>query len=409
LRQLLLEGGWRWAIGAGIAAGLGALSKVVGFLSFLVLLPWLFAVWRGWPRVRWQRPWIAWFLAGAACVAVIAAWLLPVWLRAQRDPAVADYFHELVFVQTLGRYVDPWHHYRPAWYYLQVMLTLWMPAVLLLPWAVPKWRDALRERDARVLLPLGFAGLYVLFFTISHGKRDLYILSALPMLVLPMGYVLPELLRRPAVQWSLAVFAGLIVLICAGGYLYLAHFDVERGAKLLQKSGLSSFAPLAVIAVPGLLALGILRLPRAHLALGALMLVVWQVLGWWVFPAMDGARSARDFIAKLESMAAPQRELGLLAYHEHFLWHLHRPSVNFGNRRFREGDAEMFDAAAWLAADPTRQLLVPERMLKPCFDAIAARNLVGDSSRGDWYLVSGAPLADCARRGDATHVFHDAP
>jgi len=409
LRQLLLEGGWRWAIGAGLAAGLGALSKVVGFLSFLVLLPWLFAVWRGWPRVRWQRPWPAWLLAGVACIAVIAAWLLPVWLRARHDPAVADYFHELVFVQTLGRYVDPWHHYRPAWYYLQVMLTLWLPAVLLLPWVIARWREALRERDARVLLPLGFAVLYVLFFTVSHGKRDLYILSALPMLVLPMGYVLPQLLQRRAVQWTLWAFTAFITLSCALGYAYLTQIDAARGAKLLQQGGLSGFAPLALLAVLGLAALAIFRLRRAHLALAAFMLLAWQVLGWWVFPAMDGMRSARDFIAKLESMAAPQRELGLLAYHEHFLWQLHRPSVNFGNRRFREGDAEMFDAAAWLAADPTRQLLVPERMLQPCFDAMTDRRLVGDSSRGDWYLVSGSPAADCARRGDAAQVFHYAP
>jgi len=409
LRQLLLEGGWRWAIGAGIAAGLGALSKVVGFLSFFVLLPWLFAVWRGWPGVRWQRPWPAWLLAGMACVAVIAAWLLPIWLRAQHDPAVAQYLHELVFVQTLNRYVEPWHHYRPAWYYLQVILTLWLPAVLLLPWVIPRWRDALRQRDARVLLPLGFAALYVLFFTVSHGKRDLYILSALPMLVLPMGYVLPQLLRRRAVQWVLAGFTACIALICAMGYVYLAHIDPARGAKLLQQAGLAGFAPLAVLALMGVMALGVFRLRRAHLALAAMLLVTWQVLGWWVFPAMDGTRSARDFIARLQSMASPQRELGLLAYHEHFLWHLQRPSVNFGNRRFREGNAEPFDAAAWLAADPTRQLLVPERMLEPCFDAMTDRRLVGDSSRGDWYLVSGLPAPDCARRGDATHVFHYAP
>jgi len=137
LRQLLLGGGWRWAIGAGIAAGLGTLSKVVGFFSFMVLLPWLYAVWSKWPGVRWQRPWPAWLLAGIAWAAVVAAWLLPVWLLAQRDPGVRDYFHELVFVQTFGRYVDPWHHYRPAWYYLQVMATLWLPAVLLLPWLLP--------------------------------------------------------------------------------------------------------------------------------------------------------------------------------------------------------------------------------------------------------------------------------
>ena len=131
-------------------------------------------------------------VAGIAWAAVVAAWLLPVWLLAQRDPGVHDYFHELVFVQTFGRYVDPWHHYRPAWYYLQVMATLWLPAVLLLPWMVPRWAAALRERDARVLLPLGFAAVYLLFFTVSRGKRDLYILSALPMLVLPMGYLLPR-------------------------------------------------------------------------------------------------------------------------------------------------------------------------------------------------------------------------
>jgi hypothetical protein len=348
-------------------------------------------------------------LAAVACVAVIAAWLLPVWLRARHVPAVAAYFHELVFVQTLGRYVDPWHHYRPAWYYLQVMLTLWLPAVLLLPWAMPRWREALHERDARVLLPLGFAVLYVLFFTLSHGKRDLYILSALPMLVLPMGYLLPELFRQRAVQWTLAAFAALIVLICAAGFTYLTYIDTARGASLLQQSGLNGFAPLLVLAVLGISALALFRLRRAQLAVGALLFSAWQVMGWWVFPAMDGARSAGDFIAKLESMAAPQRELGLLAYHEHFLWHLRRPSVNFGNRRFREGDAEMFDAAAWLNADSTRQLLVPARMLKPCFDTILDRRLVGDSSRGDWYLVSGTPAMDCARRGDATHVFHYAP
>ena len=85
LRQLLLGGGWKWAIGAGLAAGLGTLSKVVGFFSFMVLLPWLLAVWRGWPRVQWQKPWPAWLLAGISWAVVVAAWLLPVWLLAQRE------------------------------------------------------------------------------------------------------------------------------------------------------------------------------------------------------------------------------------------------------------------------------------------------------------------------------------
>jgi 4-amino-4-deoxy-L-arabinose transferase-like glycosyltransferase len=408
LRQLLLGGGWRWAVGAGIAAGFGTLSKVVGFFSFMVLVPWLFAVWRGWPQVSWQRPWPAWLLAGFAWAVVVAAWLLPVWLLAQRDPGVQQYFHELVFVQTFNRYLAPWHHYRPVWYYLQVMATLWLPVVLLLPWLLPRWAAALRARDARVLLPLGFVAIYLLFFTVSTGKRDLYILSALPMLALPMGYLLPELWHKLGVQRLLAGFTALVALACIGAWLYLAHVDVARGAQLLRDGGISSFAPLLVIGGMGFTLLALCRLHAAHIALAGLLLAAWQVLGWWVFPAIDGARSARDFIAKLEAAADPQRELGLLAYHEHFLWQLKRPSLNFGHRRFREGNDETFDAAAWLAADATRQLLVPERMLQPCFASTAAR-LVGDSSRGDWHLVTGSPSADCVRKGDPTHVYRYAP
>jgi 4-amino-4-deoxy-L-arabinose transferase-like glycosyltransferase len=405
LRQLLLGGGWRWAVAAGLAAGLGALTKVVGFFSFIVLMPWLYAVWRGWPGVKWQRPWPLWLLAGLACAAVIAAWLVPIWLLARHDPGIRDYLHELLWVQTFGRYVDPWHHYRPAWYYLQVMATAWLPLVLLLPWLIPRWRAALQARDARVLLPLGFAVLYVAFFTLSRGKRDVYILSALPLLALPAGYLLPQLLRLRAVQRTLAGFVLLIATLCLAAFVWLRFADPARGASLLAKAGVSGFAPLLAIGAVALVALAVFRLARVHLALVATMSTAWLVLGFWVFPQMDGARSARDFIARLEALAAPQRELGLLAYHEHFLWHLQRPSVNFGHRRFREGDEESFDAAAWLATDAQRQLLVPERMLQPCFGSAVQIQLVGDSSRGNWYLVAGAPDPGCVARGNAKHTF----
>ncbi len=409
LRQLLLGGGWRWVVAAGAAAGLGALSKVVGFFSFMLLAPWLYAVWRGWPRVQWQRPWPLWLLAPLACAAVIAAWLLPIWLQAQHDAGIRAYLHELVFVQTFGRYVDPWHHYRPVWYFLQVMATAWLPLALLLPWLVPRWREALRQRDARVLLPLGFAVLYVAFFTLSRGKRDVYILSALPMVALAAGYLLPDLLRLRSVQRTLLAFVGFIAAMCIAGYLWLTLGDAGQGAALLAESGLTSFVPLAGIAAAAVIALAVFRGPRVHLALLSTLTAAWLVLGFWVFPQMDGSRSARDFIARVEALAAPERELGLLAYHEHFLWHLQRPTVNFGHRRFREGDAEVFDAAAWLAAAPDRQLLVPERMLQPCFHNAASVQRAGQSSRGEWFLVSGLPDPACAARGNAQYTFRYSP
>jgi hypothetical protein len=134
----------------------------------------------------------------------------------------------------------------------------------------------------------------------------------------------------------------------------------------------------------------------------------WLIAGWWVFPQMDGRRSARDFVARLEQVANPSRPLGLLAYHEDFLWQLRRPSVNFGHRRFREGNRESLDAAAWLAAAPDRQLLVPEEMVSPCFKALARQD-IGIASSQHWYLVEGAPQADCVRQGDAGRALYYAP
>ncbi len=409
LRQLLLGGGWRWAIGAGLAAGAGALTKVVGFFSYFILLPWLIALWRGWAGVRWQRPALMWLVSGLACVAVAAAWLLPVWLRSRSDPAVAAYLHELLVTHTVDRYVEPWHHYRPAWYYAQVIATLWLPAALLLPWLVPRWGAALRQRDARLLLPLGFVVLYLAFFTLTSGKRDIYILGALPMLALAAGPLLPELLARKGVQRLLGAFVAAVGVACLGLAAWFAWGDPVRGQALLASGNVASLAPLVVLGVAVLTALALAGWSRAHLAVAAMLGSGWLIAGWWVFPQMDAVRSARAFIHRLEQMADPGRELGLLAYHEHFLWHLQRDTVNFGHRRFREQEDEIHDAAAWLAAMPGRQLLVPERLLDPCFSTASAVREVGDSSRGLWYLVEGTPPADCIAGGDAARAITYVP
>src|SRR5690606_35946377 len=278
---------------------------------------------------------------------------------------------------TVGRFVEPWHHYRPAWYYLQVIVTLWLPLAALLPWLVPRWIAALRSRDARTLLPLGFVVLYVGFFTLTSGKRDIYILSALPMLALAAGPVLPVLLRKEGVQRLLAGIALLVGVVCLGAAVWFTWVDAPGATARLQSSGVRGLAPLFVLGLAALALTAWAGLRRAHLALAGVLAAGWLIAGWWVFPQMDGDRSARHFIQRLEAMADPRRELGLLAYHEHFLWQLQRPTVNFGHRRFREGNAETFDAAAWLAGEGGRQLLVPARMLEPCFSGATRVREVG--------------------------------
>jgi 4-amino-4-deoxy-L-arabinose transferase-like glycosyltransferase len=404
-RQLLLGGGWRWALGAGAAAGFGVLAKMVGFLSFLVLLPWLFAVWRGWPGVKFERPWILWLLAALGFFAAIAIWLVPLQLAAAGDPAIARYRDEVLIEQTLGRYASPWHHYKPWYYYLTLFIPLWLPLTLLLPWLVPGWWRALRARDARVLLPLAFVVLYVGFFSLSSGKRDVYIVTALPALALAAAPLLPALSRRKDVQWTLLGFLAFLGVTIAAAWLYLTLLAPARGAELLQQGDVASTLPLLVLALAAAAALGVFRLRHAALAVLAFFCVAWLVVGLWIFPQMDGQRSAATFIARVEASAAPGRELALVEYRENFLWNLRRPTFNFGHRRFREGEQELFDAAAWLAADHSRQLLVSAPSRQRCFAAATDATPVGKAGSLEWWLVSGVPDAQCARQGDARRAI----
>ena len=83
--------------------------------------------------------------------------------------------------------------------------------------------------------------------------------------------------------------------------------------------------------------------------------------------------------------------------------------MNFGNRRFREGNQEAYDAAAWLAAAPGRQLLVPAEMMSTCFAAMKSPQDVGVTGGEHWYLVQGQPRADCVARGDPGRALYYEP
>ena len=94
----------------------------------------------------------------------------------------------------------------------------------------------------------------------------------------------------------------------------------------------------------------------------------------------------------------------MLAYKEQFLLYLDRDTVNFGHARWREGDAEAFDAARWLSGSEQRVLLVPEHFIERCFSQ-SPRRFAGESSDDRWYLVSGQPSRECVERGNPKKVI----
>jgi len=403
-RHLLAGPDWRAYAAGGFAAGVGVITKGTGFLPLLLLVPFfalrrlgLSGVWTGQGGARW-------WLAPAALLGGIALWFVPmvVTVALSGDPALVAYRDEILFRQTVTRYASAWGHREPWYYFLvQVIPALWLPGTLLLPWLWPRWREAWRRRDGRPWLLLGWAALVVLFFSLSTGKRGVYVLPALPAFTLAAAPYLQGLLGRAGVQRALFALALGVVVVAGGAAAYVGLIRPEELANLAERYDVTSVAPLVAIAAIGGLALVVFRPARGAQAWVATLLAVTWVQGLWINPMINGARSGRDFVATIKAAAPPRAELGLLGYREQYLLYLNRPITNFGHRRdSREGDQEADDAARWLNAAPDRVLVVNDLRKAQCFGAAPAITL-GHANRRDWYLVS--PPADpaCAERGEA--------
>ncbi len=407
-RHMLAGPDWRAYAAGGFAAGIGVITKGTGFLPLLLLLPFFGLRRLGFSGLWPGRGGARWWLAPVAALAGIALWFLPmvITVAVSGDARLEAYRDEILFQQTVTRYAASWAHKEPWYYFLvQVIPALWLPGTALLPWLVPRWRDAWRQRDGRAWLFIAWIGLVVLFFSLSPGKRGVYVLPALPAFALATGPWLGALLERPAVQrvgFGLALF---VAIVSGGAALYLGLFSPQTMAELAERYDVTSLAPLAAIGASVALILVLLRATRGAYAWVAALAVVSIVQGFWINPMINGARSGRDFVASFERAAPPGVELGLVAYREQYLLYITRPITNFGHRRvLREGDQEADDAARWLNAAAARVLVVDDVRRAQCFGVSAAVPL-GHANRRDWFLVSAPADAACAERGDPEAVL----
>lgn len=392
LRHLLRGPDWMALAVGGFAAGLGTVTKGVGFLPLLLLFPWLL-LHRG-ERSRAKGGW-RWATLPLAFILGAGVWLGPMLYAviAADDPALRGYAQEILFRQTAERYANPWDHHNPAWYFLPVVLTLWLPGALLLPWLLPTWWRRLRRRHAPTVLLLGWALLVLLFFSASPGKREVYILPALPAVCLAAAPLLPGLLRRLGVQRALLgyaiVLSSLFALLAASGLLsepgWLQRKATDRDIEAADLQALLRW--LLVLGMGGITITAFTRARRAALGVVLFTALIWSVYGLGLMPALDGSSSAKTLMQRVGAHIGPDAELALLAWREQHLLQADRPARDFGFRR--EWHLQWKDAGIWLAEAPNqRWLFVYDEALSPCVsrDQTVA---IGRSNRRDWLLVPG--------------------
>lgn len=408
VRHLLLGPAWGWYAVGWAAAGFGVITKGVGFLPLLILIP--FAAMRGprWsPRMHNTNVGL-WFIGPFAFLLAVSTWLVPMLLAANADPTLAAYRDEILFHQTVGRYTDAWHHREPFWYFIvEVIPGLWLPLTLLLPWLVPRWRKAWQAGDLRIGLLTSWILLVLLFFSLSSGKRGVYILPALPAVALASGPYLLDLMQRRSVQRVLFVLAAVVSAACLLAAVYV-QIQPDKRLEVLSSYEIDVFGPLLLIGGVGALICAVTRPARGAFAYAGLLTTALLTVSYWVNPTMNSTRSGAAFIQRVEQIDDPDAELGFVGFKEQYLLNVHRPIVHFGHARWREADQEAADAALWLSGSERRQLVVNDYALELCFRDAKAQTL-GMANRSEWFIVRGEPSAECVARGNPAALYRYAP
>jgi len=203
----LLRGWW---IAAAICSGLGFLTK--GPISEVLLFPPLVAfAWltQSTLRIGWRQC----LLFAAIVIGVNLPWYIAIYVK---QPEFLKHFF---WEHNIMRFVKPFDHLEPVWYYVPILLLGFLPGVVfLVPYLVGMLRGHKEAMEARS--PAGgfwlLAGLWcVAFFSFSGSKLPTYILPAFPPLCLALG----EFIARTkwdtrtstrAVMLAFALFLGFV-------------------------------------------------------------------------------------------------------------------------------------------------------------------------------------------------------
>lgn len=391
MRHFCLGPDYRWYAIAWLAMGTGIITKGVGFLPVFLLPGILVAHWLTARQLRLRSP--DWRTVAAPFLILLPAllWLLPLMYAAYAGGRadVATYLDEILFRQTVTRYAEGLGHFRPPWYYLTAVIPgLWMPVSVMLFWLVPDWSRQLRQFNRAHWALLSFVLLSFLFFSLSPGKRGVYMLPLLPPLAILAGGSMPALTNRRAlirVLRAIVLVLGVLLLLAAAAI----EFDLGKLGEQLEQADMDRLPTLLLLATIGVAWLVAAILLRKGGAFTLAIAGTWLLLCTWGYVLLDPVRSAGELMAEVSTHLGPHDELAIIDFREQQLLQADRSVVHWGYHD--DVQAQVDDAARWLMAGDSRHLLVAESAAMPCFGNDVGTWL-GHRHRRDWRLVTAADI-----------------
>jgi len=358
-----------------------------------------------------QRKW-DWFKKFCFHPGVILAFVLAIgWYVIAVNRGGEGFFNRQILQENLGRFVGGSGHSHPIYYYIPYLFSQSLPWSLFLPlvlWDV--FKAPIRPDDDRLFLKLWFLVMFV-FFSISVGKRPVYLLPLFPALSLLLAawfYQATSVGKgRLAIYRSIGIIAaltGALFLVITLGALW-SHDQTwffapiesllkakDRANLVAVRNQLENFG--WSFTVLSLLAAGLWLSVARSLWLGQLRSVAHQLIflsilngiaGWSVvMPVIAQEKSYRDFMIEVNQRLSPNAKLYLFG-------RFNSDPVVF----YRGGVIDKLDQSAQIVADKTATgnayIVMDERTwkriqeIKP--DLTALLNSHGKGAEGDAPLV----------------------
>ena len=284
-------------------------------------------------------------------------------------------------------------HPQPFYYYLPIVLFNWLPLSLAYSARVPRWWRDLQAGEARILLPLGWTLLIIVFFSIPVGKRDVYLMPALPMVALAMAPYLEEMVRDAlaahharsrsrcsAASRSSSPARGRCSAIRAAAERFIAQRELEDLGHMV-------WGMVIAIGVAFVLARRWFRPRRGVHALLAGFAAMWLIWSFWLVSAaqrfeLGGGRHARCARARRRRHRdRPGRVEGAEPADGRPV----RCAISASSLRW---DQQLIEAMRWQAdrSGAAPRSSSSTRRWADCIDREKATT-VGHANRREWWLV----------------------
>ncbi len=288
---------------------LGVLTKgPVGFiLPFLTILIYLILK-RDTKILKETKPW----LGGAIFVFIVFTWVYLASIYGGKE-----YTYQILFKQNAGRFASSFAHKRPFYYYFINFPVNFLPWSFFIPSiAIYLSSKQVRGRVQNILLPVIWFAVVFIFFSISSGKRDIYVLPLYPAAAMLTAWFINEFVeqfrekRFKIIGYYPCYLLGIIPLI-------LGIFSPIVIYKLFPQYTSSTIPFVIILLLGGILMLQLVRhariIPFLFTAIFVIF-IVFSISTLNAIPILNQYKSAKEICDKVNSIMKSGDKLAMYSF-----------------------------------------------------------------------------------------------